>query len=128
MNNMRKKRTVLIIDDVSSHLLLLQNIMEEEGYEAVVCNNPIKVRSLMEENEFNVVLLDIMMPGMDGFQVLDSIQQNKSISKIPVIVISAKTDAKSIKSAMKKGAFDYITKPINIQDVKNKVSSAFLNN
>ena len=123
---MKSKKTVLIIDDVSSHLLLLQSIMEEEGYKTLICDKPQKAGELMLENNFNVVLLDIMMPGMDGFQVLDSIQKNEKTSNIPVIIISAKTDSRSIKNAMKKGAFDYITKPINIQDVKNKVSSVFV--
>jgi len=117
---------VLIVDDVSTHLLLLQSILQEEGYETEITDNPKTVEGILLKDKFDVVLLDVMMPGLDGFQVLDIIKENKELSYINVIVISAKTDSWSIKNALDKGAFDYITKPINIQDVRNKVKSAMI--
>jgi CheY-like chemotaxis protein len=117
---------ILIVDDVSTHLLLLQSILQDEGYETDITDNPKSVSDILQRSEYNVVLLDIMMPGLDGFQVLDIIKENERLSHINVIIISAKTDSWSIKSALDKGAFDYITKPINIQDVRNKVKSAMI--
>lgn len=119
------KGKILIVDDMSTHLLLLQTILEEEGYECIILDNSEKVTDEMQSNDISIVLLDIMMPKMDGFKVLDAISKNEKIKNIPVIVISAKTDSWSIKNAMDKGAFDYITKPINIHDLRNKVQSAF---
>ena len=119
------KGKILIVDDMSTHLLLLQTILEEEGYKTIILDESEQVTKAMQENEISIVLLDIMMPKMDGFKVLDAISKEESIKKIPVIIISAKTDSWSIKNAMDKGAFDYITKPINIQDLRNKVQSAF---
>lgn len=115
---------ILIVDDVSTHLLLIQSILLEEGYNAEITENPNDVIGLLLKKEYPVLLLDIMMPGIDGFQILDSISENKSLNFVNVIIISAKTDSWSIKNAMDKGAFDYITKPINIQDVRNKVKLA----
>ena len=120
----KEKIKVLIIDDTSTHLLLLQSILIDEGYNADIVDDPKVVLKQLGEKEYQIVLLDIMMPGMDGFQVLDKIKSTEKLSKIPVIIISAKTDSWSIKTAMDKGAFDYITKPINVQDVKNKVQIA----
>ena len=117
---------ILIVDDVSTHLLLLQTILHDEGYETEITDESGKVLELLLKNEYQVVLLDIMMPGMDGFQVLEKIKENEKISFVNVIIISAKTDSWSIKNAMDNGAFDYITKPINIQDVRNKVKSAMI--
>jgi len=117
---------VLIVDDVSTHLLLLQSILQEEGYDTEITDDPKTVKAILLKNKFDVVLLDVMMPGLDGFQVLDIIKENKELSYINVIIISAKTDSWSIKNALDKGAFDYITKPINIQDVRNKVKSAMI--
>ncbi|MBI9054533.1 MAG: response regulator [Bacteroidales bacterium] len=117
---------ILIVDDVSTHLLLLQSILQDEGYETDITDNPKSVSDILQRSEYNVVLLDIMMPGLDGFQVLDIIKENERLSHINVIIISAKTDSWSIKNALDKGAFDYITKPINIQDVRNKVKSAMI--
>lgn len=121
---MENQGKILIIDDVSSHLLLLQTILQDEGYETEIADNPQKGLELLDQNNYQVLLLDIMMPGMDGFEVLEEIKKNKDLKKLHVIIISAKTDAWSIKNAMERGAFDYLTKPINIQDVKNKVKSA----
>ncbi len=117
---------ILIVDDISTHLLLLQTILHDEGYETEITSDSSKVIDLLLKNEYKVVLLDIMMPGMDGFQVLEKIKANKKLSSVKVIIISAKTDSWSIKQALDSGAFDYITKPIIIQDIKNKVKSAMI--
>lgn len=119
---------ILIIDDVSSHLLLLQTILQDEGYDTEIADNPQKGLELLTKNKYQVLLLDIMMPGMDGFQMLEEIKKNDNLKKLHVIIISAKTDSWSIKNAMDRGAFDYLTKPINIQDIKNKVKSAMVEN
>lgn len=123
---MAKHGKILIVDDISTHLLLLQTILLDEGYQTEITDDPKTVVDQLLRNDYQVVLLDIMMPGMDGFQVLEKIKEHKELSSVSVIVISAKTDSWSIKNAMDKGAFDYITKPINIQDVKNKVKSAMI--
>ena len=123
---MGKKGKILIVDDVSTHLLLLQSILDDEGYETDITDAPKSVIDMLHKSKYHVVLLDVMMPEMDGFQVLEKIKENESLSYINVIIISAKTDLLSIKNALAKGAFDYITKPINIQDVRNKVNSAMI--
>ena len=123
---MGNQGNILIIDDESTHLLLLQTILQDEGYHTEIADSPRKGLKLVKENNYQVLLLDIMMPGLDGFQVLEKIQQDKRLKKLHVIIISAKTDSWSIKNAMDRGAFDYLTKPINIQDVRNKVKSAMI--
>ena len=117
---------ILIVDDISTHLLLLQTILHDEGYETEITDDPKTVEDILLKKNFQVLLLDIMMPGMDGFQVLEKIKSNEKLSSVNVIIISAKTDSWSIKNALDKGASDYITKPINIQDVRNKVKSAMI--
>jgi CheY-like chemotaxis protein len=123
---MSTKGKILIVDDVSTHLLLLQSILHDEGYETEITDDPKLVSDMLHKTKYHVLLLDVMMPGMDGFQVLDNIKDDDELSYLNVIIISAKTDSWSIKNALDKGAFDYITKPINIQDVRNKVKSAMI--
>ena len=123
---MPKHGKILIVDDLSTHLLLLQTILHDEGYETEITDDPKTVVELLLKDEYQDVLLDIMMPGMDGFQALEKIRFNDKLSNVNVIIISAKTDSWSIKNALDNGAFDYITKPINIQDVRNKVKSAMI--
>ncbi len=121
-----EKGNILIVDDVSTHLLLLQNILEEEGYNILTYSNPNLAFEALYLNNIDIILLDLMMPDLDGFEFLDKVKQDKNISAIHVIVISAKTDSWSMKQAMDKGAFDYLTKPINIHDLKNKVRAAII--
>ena len=121
---MKTHEKVLIVDDNSTHLFLLQSILHDDGYEIEVTEDSKKVIEIITEKDFKLILLDIMMPGLDGFQLLKEIKSRKDLSKLNVIIISAKTDSWSIKNALDLGAFDYITKPINIQDVRNKVKSA----
>jgi len=119
------KSKILIIDDMSTHLLLLQTILEEEGYEVLAVDNGKEAIEQIEgDSEISLVLLDIMMPEVDGYEILQKVKnEDKSISA-PVIIVSAKTDSASIKKALEKGAYDYITKPLNVYDIKNKVKSA----
>jgi len=116
---------ILIIDDMSTHLLLLQTILEEEGYEVAAIDNGKEAMEKIENDQnISLILLDIMMPELDGYQVLDKVKSEDKNANIPVIIVSAKTDSSSIKKALEKGAYDYITKPLNVYDIKNKIKSA----
>jgi len=120
-----KQSKILIIDDMSTHLLLLQTILEEEGYEVLAIDNGKEAIEKIEgDPEISLVLLDIMMPEVDGYEILQKVKMEDKNISIPVIIVSAKTDSKSIKKALEKGAYDYITKPLNVYDIKNKVKSA----
>jgi len=121
---MAEKTKILIIDDMPSHLLLLRTILEEDGFEVITSENGENaLQSLKNDKAVELILLDIMMPEFDGFDFLDKINEIETI-KMPVIVVSAKSDNTSIQKAIDKGAYDYLTKPFNIQDIRNKVKSA----
>ena len=123
-SNMSK---ILIVDDADSHLYLMQSLLSTEGYDVKIANDAQKAFTIIEEIKFDLILLDLMMPKVDGFQLLDRIKANKKYKKIPVIILSVRSDMKSIGCSIKKGAFDYIVKPSNIQDVKNKIKLALSN-
>jgi DNA-binding response OmpR family regulator len=115
---------ILVVDDISEHLLLIRTILDDEGFDVKTTDKPKTVVERLLKDNYQLLLLDIMMPGMDGFQVLEEMKLHKELSSVKVIIISAKTDSWSIKNAMDRGAFDYITKPINIKELLNKVSFA----
>lgn len=115
---------ILIIDDVSSNLLLIQSILEAENYRVIACEKGTEaLEQLKHPNHIRLILLDIMMPDIDGYEFLDQKRQLVG-DEIPVIVVSAKTDTESIQKALDKGAYDYLSKPFNMQDVLNKTRSA----
>ena len=121
---MAEKTKILVIDDMTSHLLLLRTILEEDGFEVVTSENGKNaLQTLKDDEAVELILLDIMMPEFDGFDFLDKINEFES-PEVPVIVVSAKNDNDSIQKAIDKGAYDYLTKPFNIQDVRNKVKAA----
>lgn len=126
---MSEKRNIriLIVDDTTTHLMLMQSVLEEDGYLVEVSNDPVQALEMMDKYTYNLVLLDVMMPGMDGFQVLESLRMRYSQEQLPVVVISAKTDSWSIKQALDKGANDYITKPINLFNIKSKIKDLLAN-
>jgi len=121
---MPEQSQILIIDDVSSNLMLMESILEAEGYEVMPCDDGRKALEYLEgSSQIRLILLDIMMPDFDGYEFLE--QKNAAVGKdIPVIVVSAKTDTDSIQQALEKGAYDYLSKPFNIQDVLNKIRPA----
>jgi DNA-binding response OmpR family regulator len=115
------KATVLIIDDSSVNNLLLENILDAEGYQVMVSFNGKEAFEMMEKEKPDLILLDIMMPGMNGFNVLKEIKSTKSIQDIPIIMVSAKSDAVDIEKSLQMGAVDYIVKPINIKTILDKI-------
>lgn len=117
---------ILVVDDIYSHLLLIQTILNDAGFEVETTDKAKTVVELLLKDNYQLLLLDIIMPGMDGFQVLEEIKLHKELSSVNVIIVSAKTDSWSIKNAMDRGAFDYITKPINIKDFIIKVQSVMV--
>jgi len=118
---MNAKKKILVVDDNSIHLFLIQNILVDRNYDVTIADHPEKAVRLINNDEYHLIILDIMMPEMDGFQFLDiknTIELNKNT---PVIIVSAKTDSWSIKTAIEKGACDYLTKPIENEIVVRKV-------
>lgn len=115
---------ILILDDNKLNVRLLSDILENEGYEIYAAYNGLSVVSLVHEIKPDVILSDIIMPGIDGFEVCRLIKSDYEIKDIPIIMITAKTDSMDIKRALGLGAFDYIKKPIDDIEVVARVQCA----
>ena len=115
---------VLVVDDNIKNVRLLTEILEDEGYIVFTCSNGLDVLKYAREIMPDIILLDIMMPGMDGFEVCKLLKIDFAIRDIPVIMVTAKTDGSDIKKAMELGAFDYIKKPVDEVEVTARVQSA----
>ncbi|MBI1282495.1 MAG: response regulator [Anaerolineaceae bacterium] len=104
--------TILAVDDEPANLLLLQRLLQREF--RVICSpNGQAALAILGQTPIDVVLLDIMMPQMNGYQVLQAIREMPTVADIPVILISAMSDAKDVAQGLEIGANDYITKPID---------------
>lgn len=111
---------LLIVDDQPSNVLLLSEILRDAGYTRVeTTTNPAEVSALHQKNYYHLILLDLMMPGMDGFQVMEQLQQIESGGYLPVLAITAQPDHKL--RALEAGARDFITKPFTLAELHSRV-------
>jgi PAS domain S-box-containing protein len=111
---------ILIVDDQKSNVSLLEQLLGEAGYTRVTSTmNPQEVCALHRKNRYDLILLDLQMPGMDGFHVMAALKTNESDGYLPVIVLTAQPGHKL--RALQAGAKDFISKPFDLVEVKTRI-------
>lgn len=125
MNNLASEYTVLIVDDVPTNVMLVQAILKKEGYTLLTCDSGVKALRIAQERHPNLILLDIMMPEMDGYEVLQHLKSNPDTNNIPVIIMSALSDMQSIVKGYQLGATEYVTKPFQREELVKRVAHRF---
>jgi len=115
---------VLVVDDNRLNVRLLTNILEDENFIVFSADSGLPVLEMSRKLKPDVILLDIMMPGIDGFEVCKLLKSDYDVKDIPIIMVTAKTEGYDIKKALEYGAFDYIKKPIDEIEVIARVQSA----
>jgi PleD family two-component response regulator len=114
------KANILVVDDKEFNVSLLEQILNEEGYLRVSgTTNPQEVCELHRKNCYDLILLDLQMPGMDGFQVMEGLKSNETEAYLPVIVLTAQPAHKL--RALKAGAKDFISKPFELVEVQTRI-------
>jgi class 3 adenylate cyclase/ActR/RegA family two-component response regulator len=106
--------TILVVDDVETNRELLLRALRRRGFLVELAADGPGALALVDQRGFDLVLLDIMMPGMDGLEVLGRIRERHPISELPVIMVTAKDSSEDVVRALQQGANDYVTKPINL--------------
>jgi PAS domain S-box-containing protein len=104
---------LLVVDDVEENREILRRRLTRQGYDVSVANDGKSALDALEGGDFDLVLLDIMMPGMDGLETLERLRRKHERGTLPVIMVSARSDSADMVKALELGANDYITKPIN---------------
>ena len=111
---------ILIVDDQQVNVSLLEQMLREAGYACVSSTmNPYEVCALHRNNHYDLILLDLQMPGMDGFQVIEGLKTNDVDGYLPVLVITAQPGHKL--RALQAGAKDFISKPFDLVEVKTRI-------
>ncbi len=112
--------SILIVDDQESNISLLEQLLGEAGYTSVASTmNPHEVCALHRKNHYDLILLDLQMPGMDGFQVMEALKTNDADGYLPVIVLTAQPGHKL--RALQAGAKDFISKPFDLVEVRTRI-------
>ena len=111
---------VLIVDDQESNVQLLEDMLRAAGYARVASTmNPQEVCALHRKNRYDLILLDLQMPGMDGFQVMEGLKSIDADGYLPVLVITAQPGHKL--HALQAGARDFVSKPFDVLEVKTRI-------
>lgn len=118
-----KKNRILIVDDVPDNIKVLQAILSVNSYETHSALSGKDAIMLCVEHSFDLILLDIMMPEMDGYEVCKYLKSKDKTKDIPVIFLTAKIDEEAIIKGFKIGAQDYVTKPFNTQELIARVKT-----
>src|SRR5690242_6399652 len=114
------KAKILVVDDQQANVLLLERMLGSAGYESVTSTlDPRAVHDLHEKNRYDLIVLDVQMPGMDGFQVMEGLKDIEKDGYLPVLVITAQPDHKL--RALRAGAKDFISKPFDVAEVLTRV-------
>ncbi|HIJ78136.1 MAG: diguanylate cyclase [Desulfobulbaceae bacterium] len=124
--------SILIVDDTPVNLMLLEEILEQEGYDDIHCARSglealdllADMRDSKEQKMIDLVLLDVMMPGLDGIETCRRLKAVKDLSHIPVIMVTVRDDDEALEQAFNAGAIDYIVKPVKEVELLARVRSA----
>jgi len=116
-----KDQTILVIDDTISNLDILVEILD--AYDVIEASNGADALEIVNDEDIDLIILDIVMPDMDGYEVCTILKENKATMHIPIIFITANTDMECIGKAFNVGGIDYISKPLNPKEITSRVSA-----
>jgi putative two-component system response regulator len=116
---------VLIVDDVADNIQVAMNILREDNYKFSFASNGEKALTLVQEGDtaFDLILLDVMMPGLDGFEVCSRLKAHPKSHDIPIIFLTAKIDSDSISKGFELGGVDYVSKPFHATELLARVKN-----
>ena len=118
---------VLVVDDNRINRLKLSRALKSEGYDVLEAQGGKEALDALASERIDLVLLDLLMPDVDGFQVLEKMQVEQQTREIPVVMVTAVDEADDLKKCMEIGAVDYITKPFDIDILKERVQNHLAN-
>lgn len=117
------KDKILVVDDIIKNIQLLGSLLGKEGYAVSYATSGEKALEMTGSEDFDLILLDVMMPGMSGFEVCQKLKSNAGTRDIPILFLTAKSEQDDIISGLQYGAVDYLTKPINAAELMARVQT-----
>lgn len=116
-------KKVLIIEDDPSFLRAVSHILEKEGYDVTVASNGMTGLRMAKEDKPDLLILDVMLPGIDGFEICNRLRNEPETVKLPIIMLSAKGQETDKTTGLKVGANNYLTKPVDRTVLLEKVTA-----
>jgi two-component system response regulator MtrA len=122
------KKNILVVDDEIGALTLIGIMLERGGFNVMKAKDADAALAVLDQNSPDMIILDVMMPGMDGIELCDVIRHREDTAQTPVLILSARGDADSVMRGMEAGANDYLPKPILHHDLVAKVRTMLASN
>ncbi|BAZ29684.1 response regulator receiver sensor signal transduction histidine kinase [Cylindrospermum sp. NIES-4074] len=123
MSNIQEKELILVVDDTATNLEIISHLLKHTGFEVITAMDGEKALQLVQERQPDLILLDVMMPRVDGFETCEKLKLNPETSDIPVIFMTAIVDTESKVKGLSLGAVDYIIKPFQDQEVLARIKT-----
>ena len=120
------QQRLLIVDDNAMNRDMLARRLEREGYHVTTAAGGVQALELLESEQFDLILLDILMPDLDGYEVLERLKSSDATKGIPVIMLTAVNEVESVKHCIDLGAEDYLIKPFNAVLLKSRIAATLL--
>ena len=117
-------KKILVVDDESDVLLVVKTGLENEGFQVVTASNGADGLELAREENPDLIILDVMMPKMNGFQVLQELKKGETTAVIPVVMLTGLSDSQKIRQALMYGTDYYLVKPFEFDDLVMKIRTA----
>jgi len=114
---------ILIVDDDISITELMKALVKIEGHEPTTVNNSMQAMEIAQTVNPDLITLDLMMPGMTGFELCKLLREDPKFTNTPIVIVSAKDDPESKQQALEAGAKDYLTKPFGMEELMGKIKS-----
>jgi CheY-like chemotaxis protein len=115
------RKKILLVDDSSTVLMMERMILGKAAYELVIATDGVEAVEKAKTEKPDLILMDIVMPRLDGFGAVKAIREDPAMQGIPIIIVSTKSEAPRVEAAMKLGCQDYTTKPINGPELLAKI-------
>jgi len=117
-----RRKEILVVDDSETNLILLQAVLEDAGYHVVLMDDSSKAVEYIRQHKPDLILLDLLMPDLDGFDLLERLNNGTGPPPSPVVVVTAYSNQENDRKAKELGAVDVVNKPINISSFIMKVN------
>ena len=121
MDDANRVPQIMVVDDDQDTVAILAHHLRREGFVPIQANSGAQCLKLVHENEVDVILLDLMMPEMDGFEVVKALRDNPETAEIPIIMITARDDLDARAEGMRLGVSDFMAKPVFRRQLASRV-------